>query len=101
MNALAYLAIGFVFGYAAYVLFDVAQRQQPKNVTRFFVPPADGTPIPLPEGLHFDVVTIGFQEYIRVVGNNHAMAVLEAGWKRSVDPYKEMNQIAREVGRAG
>ena len=96
-----YIAIAFALGYLTCVVLDVAKRQRPKSIVRFFVPPSDGTPIPLPEGLHFDVVTIGFQEYIRIVGNNHAMAVLEAGWKRSVDPYKEMNQIAREVGRAG
>ena len=60
--------------------------RQPKTVTRFFVPPADGTPIPLPEGLHFDVVTIGFQEYIRIVGNNHAMAVLEADGSEASTP---------------
>lgn len=96
-----YLAIGFALGYLTCTIFEVAKRQRPKTVVRYFVPPADRTPIPLPEGLRYDTIVVGFQEYIRVVGDSHAMAVLEAGWRPSVDPYKEMNQIAREVGRAG
>lgn len=67
------LYIGF-----GYWLFNLPNRK-PRAVVRYFIPPRNDLPIPLPEGLRFYVVDLDVP-LICVYGHRKAMDELEDRW---------------------